>query len=172
MYHLATDWKTYFGPGGAGIGAAARIWEGGLGIWGAVALGGVGSLDWLSSQGIPLPAFADAIAPGIVLAQAIGRLGNSLQTRNCMAARPLFRGVWRSSIAEIRREGRRPFSRWSVDRPSGCRGAPDVPLRTALELAGFAILIWVDRKFRLGHGRLFALYVALWRWPVLGRADA
>jgi prolipoprotein diacylglyceryltransferase len=39
LYHLATDWKTYWGSGGAGFGAALRIWDGGLGIWGAVALG-------------------------------------------------------------------------------------------------------------------------------------
>ncbi|EUA32396.1 prolipodiacylglyceryl transferase family protein [Mycobacterium intracellulare] len=39
LYHLATDWRTYWGPGGAGLGAAIRIWDGGLGIWGAVALG-------------------------------------------------------------------------------------------------------------------------------------
>jgi len=47
-----------------------------LGIWGAVALGGVGAWIGCRQHGIPLPAFGDAIAPGIVLAQAIGRLGN------------------------------------------------------------------------------------------------
>ena len=40
LYHLATDWRTYFGEGGAGPAAALRIWDGGLGIWGAVVLGG------------------------------------------------------------------------------------------------------------------------------------
>ena len=52
------------------------IWEGGLGIWGAVALGGVGAWIGCRRRGIPLPLFADAVAPGIVVAQAIGRLGN------------------------------------------------------------------------------------------------
>ena len=47
-----------------------------MGIWGAVALGGVGAWIGCRRRGIPLPAFGDAIAPGIVLAQAIGRLGN------------------------------------------------------------------------------------------------
>src|SRR5277367_2538072 len=85
LYHLATDWRTYWGPGGAGFGAALRVWDGGLGIWGAVALGGVGA--WIGCHlpdaerkgrrsAIPLPAFGDALAPGLVLAQAIGRLGN------------------------------------------------------------------------------------------------
>ena len=76
LYHVLTDWQTYFGPDGAGLIAAFRIWEGGLGIWGAVALGGVGAWIACRRRDIPLPAFGDAIAPGIILAQAIGRLGN------------------------------------------------------------------------------------------------
>ena len=62
--------------GGAGLLAAFKIQEGGLGIWGAVALGGVGAWIGCRRKGIPLPAFGDAIAPAIVLAQAIGRIGN------------------------------------------------------------------------------------------------
>ena len=75
LYHVATDWQTYFGPGGDPL-RALMIWEGGLGIWGAVALGGVGAWIGCRRRGIPLPFFADAVAPGIVVAQAIGRLGN------------------------------------------------------------------------------------------------
>ncbi|MEX3648125.1 prolipoprotein diacylglyceryl transferase family protein, partial [Mycolicibacterium porcinum] len=71
LYHVMTDWPTYFGPGGKGLGAAFQVWQGGLGIWGAVALGGVGAWIGCRSRGIPLPAFGDAIAPGIILAQAI-----------------------------------------------------------------------------------------------------
>ncbi len=76
LYHVMTDWRTYFGDEGLGLLAALKIWDGGLGIWGAVALGGVGAWIGCRRRGIPLPAFGDAIAPGIVLAQAIGRLGN------------------------------------------------------------------------------------------------
>ncbi|MGB7382435.1 MAG: prolipoprotein diacylglyceryl transferase family protein, partial [Rhodococcus sp. (in: high G+C Gram-positive bacteria)] len=75
LYHVATDWSTYFGPGGDPVQALA-IWNGGLGIWGAVALGGVGAWIACRRRGIPLPAFGDAVAPPILLAQAIGRLGN------------------------------------------------------------------------------------------------
>ena len=75
LYHVATDWQTYFGPGGDPL-RALMIWEGGLGIWGAVALGGVGAWIGCRRRGIPLPVFADAVAPGIVVAQAVGRLGN------------------------------------------------------------------------------------------------
>ena len=75
LYHVATDWQTYFGPGGDPLGAL-RIWQGGLGIWGAVALGAVGAWIGCRRRGVPLPFFADAVAPGIVAAQAVGRLGN------------------------------------------------------------------------------------------------
>ena len=75
LYHLATDWRTYFGEDGAGPAAALRIWDSGLGIWGAVAwvvwvhgsLAAVGAFRFLRSA---------TRSPGIVLAQAIGRLGN------------------------------------------------------------------------------------------------
>ena len=74
-YHVATDWPTYFGPGRDPI-EALYIWQGGLGIWGAVMLGAVGAWIACRRRGVPLPFFADAVAPGIVVAQAIGRLGN------------------------------------------------------------------------------------------------
>lgn len=76
LYHVITDWWRYFGDNGAGLVGVLRIWDGGLGIWGAVALGGVGAWIACRRRGIPLPAFGDAIAPGIILAQGIGRIGN------------------------------------------------------------------------------------------------
>ncbi|HZB18750.1 MAG TPA: prolipoprotein diacylglyceryl transferase family protein, partial [Blastococcus sp.] len=75
IYHVISSPRPYFGEGGDPLRAFA-IWEGGLGIWGAIAFGGVGA--WIACRrlGIPLPAFADALAPGLLVAQAIGRLGN------------------------------------------------------------------------------------------------
>ena len=75
LYHVITDNQKYFGPGKNPL-AALEIWNGGLGIWGAIALGAVGAWIGCRRKGIPLPAMADALAPGIVVAQAIGRLGN------------------------------------------------------------------------------------------------
>ena len=75
IYHVITSPKAYFGRGGDPV-KALFIWEGGLGIWGAVVLGGVGAWIGCRRRGIPLPPYADALAPGVVLAQAIGRLGN------------------------------------------------------------------------------------------------
>ncbi|MEJ2578016.1 MAG: prolipoprotein diacylglyceryl transferase, partial [Kineosporiaceae bacterium] len=75
LYHVATSWEPYFGPDGNPI-EALYLWRGGLGIWGAIALGGVGAWIGARRRGIRLPPFADAIAPGIILAQALGRWGN------------------------------------------------------------------------------------------------
>ena len=75
LYHVITDYELYFSDGKDWV-DAFKIWEGGLGIWGAIALGAVGAWIGCRRRGIPLPAYADALAPGIALAQAIGRWGN------------------------------------------------------------------------------------------------
>jgi len=160
LYHLITDWRTYFGPGGAGVGAAARIWEGGLGIWGAIALGGVGAWIACRRRGIPLPAFGDAVAPGIVLAQAIGRLGNyfnqELYGRETTVP-------WGMEIF-YRRDAAGMVDVHSLDGVSTGQVAavvhPTFLYELLWNLAVFVFLLWADRRFRLGHGRLFALYVA------------
>ena len=75
LYHVITDYQLYFSDGEDWV-DAFKIWEGGLGIWGAVALGAVGAWIGCRRRGIPLPAWADALAPGLAFAQAIGRWGN------------------------------------------------------------------------------------------------
>jgi len=160
LYHLATDWRTYWGPGGAGFWAALRIWDGGLGIWGAVALGGVGAWIGCRRRGIPLPAFGDAIAPGIILAQAIGRLGNyfnqELYGRETTVP-------WGLEIF-YRRDPSGYIDPHSLDGVSTGQLAyvvqPTFLYELIWNLLVFVALISVDRRFKLGHGRLFALYVA------------
>ncbi|OBH13658.1 prolipoprotein diacylglyceryl transferase [Mycobacterium sp. E3247] len=160
LYHLATDWRTYWGPGGAGLGAAVRIWDGGLGIWGAVALGGVGAWIGCRRHGIPLPAFADAIAPGIILAQAIGRLGNYFNQELYGRETTL---PWGLEIF-YRRDPSGYVDPHSLDGVSTGQVALVVQPTFLYELIWnvlvFAFLLYADRRFTLGHGRLFALYVA------------
>ena len=160
VYHLLTDWKTYFGEGGAGIGAALRIWEGGLGIWGAVALGGVGAWIACRRRGIPLPAFGDAVAPGIVLAQAIGRLGNYFNQELYGRETTL---PWGMEIF-YRRDSSGVVDIHSLDGVSTGQVAavvhPTFLYELLWNLLVFVFLLYVDRRFRIGHGRLFALYVA------------
>ncbi|MGA9679630.1 MAG: prolipoprotein diacylglyceryl transferase [Mycobacterium sp.] len=160
LYHLATDWQTYWGPGGAGFGAALRIWDGGLGIWGAVALGGVGAWIGCRRRGIPLPAFGDALAPGLVLAQAIGRLGNYFNQELYGRETTL---PWGLQIF-YRRDPSGYEGPNSLDGVSTGHVAfvvqPTFLYELIWNLLVFVALIYVDRRYKLGHGRLFAVYVA------------
>ena len=162
LYHVMTDWRTYFGDEGAGFLAALRIWDGGLGIWGAVALGGVGAWIGCRRRGIPLPAFGDAIAPGIVLAQAIGRLGNYFNQE--LFGRPTSL-PWGLKIYE-RRDASGALDMLngvSTGQPADIAPQPVHPTflyELIWNVLVFVLLIYVDRRFKIGHGRLFALYVA------------
>jgi prolipoprotein diacylglyceryl transferase len=147
VYHVISSPQAYFGEGGDPV-SALYIWEGGLGIWGAITLGGVGAWIGCRRRGIPLPAFADALAPGIVLAQALGRLGNYFNQE-------LF--------------GRPTDLPWAVEidpafRPDGLADQvtyhPTFLYELLWNVGVAALVIWADRRFRLGHGRAFALYVA------------
>ncbi len=158
LYHVITDWQTYFGDDGAGFLAAFRIWEGGLGIWGAVALGSVGAWIGCRQHGIPLPAFGDAVAPGIVLAQAIGRLGNYFNQE--LYGRPTTL-PWGLEIYE-----RRDAAGY-LDSLNGVSTGqlvevvhPTFLYELLWNVLVFAALIYIDRRFKIGHGRLFAMYVA------------
>jgi prolipoprotein diacylglyceryl transferase len=160
LYHLATDWQTYWGPGGAGFGAALRIWDGGLGIWGAVALGGVGAWIGCRRRGIPLPAFGDALAPGLVLAQAIGRLGNYFNQELYGRETTL---PWGLQIF-YRRDPSGFVDPHSLDGVSTGQVAlvvqPTFLYELIWNLLVFGFLLYLDRRYKLGHGRLFAVYVA------------
>jgi prolipoprotein diacylglyceryl transferase len=158
LYHVMTDWRTYFGDDGAGLAGALRIWDGGLGIWGAVALGGVGAWIGCRQHGIPLPAFGDAIAPGIILAQAIGRLGNYFNQE--LYGRPTTL-PWGLEIYERR------DAAGALDTLNGVSTGqlievvhPTFLYELLWNLLIFAALIYIDRRFKIGHGRLFAMYVA------------
>ena len=77
IYHVITSPAQYFGGNGNPI-DALRIWEGGLGIWGAISLGAVGAYLYFRTHKTSLNfrQLLDSLAPGVVLAQAIGRIGN------------------------------------------------------------------------------------------------
>src|SRR3954451_1488382 len=159
LYHLATDWRTYFGPGGDPV-AALYVWNGGLGMWGAIALGAVGAWIACRRRGVPLTAFADAAAPGIVLAQAVGRLGNWFNQELYGAPTTLPWGL------EIYRRVD-PYT----GLPDNLTGVAVDPTPVAIVHPTFlyeliwnllvaALVVWADRRFRLAHGRAFAVYVA------------
>jgi len=77
IYHVVTSPQKYFGEGGSPI-QALQIWRGGLGIWGAISLGGLAAFVFFRAKkrSLDFAQLADAIAPGLLLAQGIGRFGN------------------------------------------------------------------------------------------------
>ena len=150
LYHVLTDWSTYFSENGRGFLAALKIWEGGLGIWGAIALGGVGVYIAAKRMQLAFLPLADALAPGIVLAQAIGRFGNYFNQE--LFGRPTTL-PWGLEIDAIHRPvGYEEFATFH----------PTFLYESIACVAIAAIIIWADKKFTLGYGRVFALYVALY----------
>jgi prolipoprotein diacylglyceryl transferase len=150
LYHVLTDWPTYFGADGLGFVAALKIWEGGLGIWGGVAAGFLGGAIACRRRGIPLAHFADAVAPGIVLGQAIGRWGNWVNQE--LFGRPSDL-PWAVQIdPEFRPAGFEEFATFH----------PTFLYESLWSLGVFVVLVLADRRWRMGHGRVFALYVMLY----------
>ncbi|MGZ8180153.1 prolipoprotein diacylglyceryl transferase [Williamsia sp. SKLECPSW1] len=160
LYHLATDWRTYFGDGPKTPIDALKIWDGGLGIWGAVLLGAVGAWIGTRRSGISLPAFGDAIGPPILLAQAIGRLGNYFNQELYGAHTTL---PWGLKIYE-RVDANGNVGPGLIDGHSTGTVVDTVQPTFLYELVWDVLvvvaLIALDRRFRIGHGRLFAGYVA------------
>jgi prolipoprotein diacylglyceryl transferase len=156
IYHVLTSPDDYFGPTGSLV-RAFEIWNGGLGIWGAVAGGALGAWFACRQHGLPLTVFADALAPGLAVAQAIGRLGNWFN--NELYGRPTD-APWGLLVHRMNpAEGR------AVELLPGAYHPTF--LYEALWCLGVAALVWwADRRFRLGRGRAFALYAMAY---VVGR---
>jgi len=126
------------------------VWQGGLGVWGAIGFGALGGYIACRRSGASFPAMADALAPGIVFAQAIGRWGNWFNQE--LFGRPLD-APWALEIDPINRPA--GYEEYATFHPTFL-------YESLWCLTVGAVLLWVDRRYRLGHGRLFALYVALY----------
>jgi phosphatidylglycerol---prolipoprotein diacylglyceryl transferase len=148
-YHVVTDYDLYADDPFPGVFA---VWNGGLGIYGGVVGGFIGLLIFARLRGISPFAFADATAPGLVLAQAIGRWGNYFNQE-------LF--------------GRPSNLPWAIridpeNRPTDFSdtGAfhPTFLYESIWNVLVCLILLWVGRRFaeRLKDGDLFLLYVSLY----------
>jgi prolipoprotein diacylglyceryl transferase len=149
LYHVITDYELYFGPGRQPL-DALKIWQGGLGVWGAIAFGLLGGYLVARRRKIAFPAVLDAIAPAILVAQAIGRLGNWFNQE--LFGRPTTL-PWALEIApQYRPVGYGQFATFH----------PTFLYEMLWNLAAAALLVWLDRRFRLGHGKVFALYVLLY----------
>ncbi len=158
LYHVLTDYYRYFGEGANPV-DALKIWDGGLGIWGAIALGAVGAWIACRTRGIPLPVVADAVAPGIIVAQAIGRLGNYFNQELYGRETDLPWGL--EIYQRINPETGQLDQLLGESTGQVIAVVHPTFLYELLWNLGVAVLlVWADRRFRLGGGRVFALYVA------------
>jgi prolipoprotein diacylglyceryl transferase len=155
IFHVATHPGFYFGEG-TDIWAIFRIWEGGIAIYGALIGGAVGA--WLGCKwtGIRFWTFADALAPGILLAQAMGRFGNWFNQELFGLPTDLPWGL----------EIDYPNSAWPAGLPEGTLFHPTFLYEVIWNLIGVVVLLWVGKRFRLQWGRLFAVYLV---WYSAGR---
>ncbi|TXR57675.1 prolipoprotein diacylglyceryl transferase [Quadrisphaera setariae] len=153
LYHVVSSPEAYFGQGGDPV-AAFYIWNGGLGIWGAIALGAVGAWIGCRAVGARFSSYADTLAPGLLVAQAVGRFGNWFNQE--LYGRPTTL-PWALEISPEHREpGYEDVATYH----------PTFLYEALWNVAAAVVLIWAQRRFKLGHGRVFFGYVVLY---TLGR---
>ncbi|MBX9391026.1 prolipoprotein diacylglyceryl transferase [Streptomonospora nanhaiensis] len=163
LYHVITDYQLYFGPGRDPI-QALNIRSGGLGIWGAVALGAVGVWYVARRRGLSMSKLSFAIAPTIPLAQALGRWGNYFNQELFGAPTDLPWAVrvsldYTYNANGEPRPGMQPLPGSTTEYHTTYHPTFLYEFLWCLALA--ALLAWLGRRFedRLGGGRLFALYI-------------
>ena len=171
-YHVITDHHKYFCADCDPV-DALRITNGGLGIWGAIALGTIAVAVMFKIRGIRLAPFADAAAPAIVLAQGIGRLGNGFNQELYGRATDV---PWALEIYQRVDENGNyaPVAGTSTGEVIATVH-PTFLYELLWNVAIFVFLLWVHKRFRLGGGQVFALYVVGYTagrfWIELMRSD-
>jgi phosphatidylglycerol---prolipoprotein diacylglyceryl transferase len=158
LYHDATSWNQdpLLGqPGGShpwwGF---AAVWDGGLGIWGAIPVGCLAGAWVVRRSGNSIRLFMDAVAPGLLLAQAIGRWGNYWNQE--LYGKPTSL-PWALRIDRVHQFG--ILKRYQSSGDFGYY-QPTFLYEFLWDGIGVGLLLWVDRRFNLRRPALFALYVA------------
>jgi prolipoprotein diacylglyceryl transferase len=148
FFHVLTHPNDYFFPG-ADLLAIFRIWEGGLAIYGALILGSLGAYIGARSAGIRFTSYLDAVAPGVLLAQAIGRWGNYFNNE-------LF-GIPTNLPWGLEISSNNPA--YPAGLPDGILFHPTFLYESIWSLTGVALLLSADRRFNLRWGKMLGLYL-------------
>ncbi|CAB4558513.1 unannotated protein [freshwater metagenome] len=148
FFHVITHPNDYFYQG-ADLLAPFRIWEGGLAIYGAILFGAIGAYIGAKKSGIKFTSYLDAVAPGILLAQAIGRWGNYFNNELFGLPTDLPWGL------EI------PSSNpaYPTGLPEGVLFHPTFLYESIWSLVGVALLLAADKRFNLRFGRMISIYL-------------
>lgn len=164
LFHVATHLNDYFGPGKDWT-AMLRLWEGGLAIYGAIIFGSIGAyiacqVDIkalkIQSAGIRFLSFADALVPGLLAAQALGRWGNYFNNELFGAPTDLPWGILIPSYNES----------YPLGLPEGLAFHPTFLYESLWSLLGIAVLLLAEKRYNLRWGRMFAAYLM---WYSTGR---
>jgi len=150
-YHDVTSWNLVPNPKWEGI---FEVWRGGLGIWGGVLFGGIAGAIVVRRAGFSAYRFMDVAAPGILLAQGIGRIGNWWNQE--LYGKPSTL-PW---ALEIDPAHRLPHY---LDRATY---QPTFLYELLWDFAGALVLLWIAGRFRIKAPGLFSLYVS---WYTFGR---
>lgn len=156
IYHLITSPQAYFGEGGSPI-RALYIWEGGLGIWGAIALGALGAWIGCRRAGLSFLDFADAAVPGVAVAQALGRWGNWFNNELYGRETDV---PWALTIHEWDQGAGRAVRDASGDPVVLGTFHPTFLYESIWCLVLALALVLADRRFDLRRGQVLGLYVA------------
>ncbi|MFZ1880945.1 MAG: prolipoprotein diacylglyceryl transferase [Gaiellaceae bacterium] len=151
LYHDITSWNEVPSPKWQGI---FEVWKGGLGIWGGIALGALAGVLVIRRSGASAALFADAAAPGLLLAQAIGRIGNWWNQE--LYGKP-SKLPWALKIDAAHR----PFNDFNI-----ATYQPTFLYELLWNVLGVCVLLLIARRFVIKPPALFALYVA---WYTFGR---
>jgi prolipoprotein diacylglyceryl transferase len=141
IYHLITNWEDpaihahWYGP--------FAVWEGGLGVWGGIAFGVLAGAVVVRRSGNSVRLMMDAVAPGLLLAQGIGRWGNYFNQELYGKATSLPWGL-------------------KIDAFPGQTFHPTFLYEFIWDVLGVLFLLWVDRRYKLRRPALFALYVMVY----------
>jgi prolipoprotein diacylglyceryl transferase len=148
FFHVITHPNDYFYQG-ADLIAPFRIWEGGLAIYGALLFGALGAYIGARKSGIRFLSYLDAVAPGILLAQAIGRWGNYFNNELFGLPTDL---PWGLEIASSN-------PAYPAGLPEGVLFHPTFLYESIWSLVGVALLLAADKRFNLRWGRMIGLYL-------------
>lgn len=151
FFHVITHPDDYFYEG-ADLLATLRIWEGGLAIYGAISIGAIGAYIGARQLGIRFLTVADAVAPGILIAQGIGRLGNYFNEELFGLPTELPWGLQISSTNPAYPNGL----------PDGLLFHPTFLYEMIWNLTGAALILLLAARLNLQWGKVFALYLIVY----------
>jgi len=156
IFHVLTHPNDYFYDG-ANLWDVFAVWKGGIAIFGALLGGAVGAYIGTRRAGIRFWSFADALAPGLLLAQAMGRLGNWFNHELFGLPTTLPWGL------EISPDN----AAYPVGLPAGTLFHPTFLYEIVWNLVGVAVILLLERQFRLRWGSAFGVYLI---WYGAGRS--